>query len=213
MHEVLLAFEPLELALRLPSFGWYPAARVDTPARPDDAELLERVAGGDKAALASLYDRYSSLLLGLGTRMLRSRGEAEDLLHDVFLEVWRRAGDFDAARGTVRAWLVVRMRSRALDRLKSPRLARAVAYDEEKAEQRAAPVDEPGAGIERARVKAALGALPDEQRACLELAYFDGLSMAEIGQQLGCPAGTVKSRLSAAREKLRTILQPIGGVA
>lgn len=186
----------------------------EAPPVVEDAALVERVAAGDKAALSALYDRYAPLLLGVGLRIVGGRGEAEDLLHDVFLEVWKRAGDFDRTRGSVRAWLVTRMRSRALDRKKSPRMARAVAYDEAKADRLVAASPEPGASFERARVKAALATLPDDQRACLELAYFDGLSTAEIGAKLGCPAGTVKSRMSAARDKLRAVLsEDLGGAS
>src|SRR5258707_6137449 len=82
------------------------------------------MAGGDRAALASLYDRHSGVLLGLALRIVRERREAEDLLHDVFLEAWRTAKDFDPKRGRVRTWLAIRMRSRALDLQKSARVSR-----------------------------------------------------------------------------------------
>src|SRR5882724_6116947 len=93
----------------------------------DDAEdeaLVAAMAAGDRGALATLYERHGSLLLGLALRIVRERREAEDLLHDVFLEAWRTAKDFDPKRGRVRTWLAIRMRSRALDLQKSARVSR-----------------------------------------------------------------------------------------
>src|ERR1041384_4542034 len=90
----------------------------------DDEGLVAAIAGGDRAALATLYERHASLLLGLALRIVREKREAEDLLHDVFLEAWRSAGDFDPKRGRVRTWLAIRMRSRALDLQKSARVSR-----------------------------------------------------------------------------------------
>ncbi len=177
----------------------------------DDTALMVRVARGDRAAFGTLYDRYGGLLVALGMRIVRSKAEAEDVLHDVFIEVWKRAGDFDPTRGSVRAWLALRMRSRSLDRQKSPRVARAVVFDELGAAQQAAPELDPGLKMERERVRAALHALSAEQGAVVELAYFQGMSVVDIGAKLNVPVGTVKSRLSAAREKLRSQLQEKGG--
>ena len=173
----------------------------------DNAELVRAIARGDTKALSHLYDRFSSQLLALGVRMLGGRSEAEDLLHDVFLEVWKRAGDYDPARGTVRAWLCMRVRSRALDRKKSPRVARAVAWDDARANETEAPAQDPGLRLERERVRKALTALSPEQRDVVDLCYFAGLSTAEAAEKLGCPVGTVKSRLSSARDRLRTALE------
>jgi len=171
-----------------------------------DASLLARLASGDTGALATVYDRYGSLLLGLGVRILGNRAEAEDVLHDVFVEVWKRAADFDAARGTVRAWLALRMRSRCLDRQKSPRVSRSVGFDDSEAARRAAPAHNPLLRMERERVRTALATLPDEQRVVVELAYFQGLSTQAIADHTGVPQGTVKSRLFAARDKLSRAL-------
>ena len=172
----------------------------------DDTNLVRAVARGEKSALSGLYDRYSGQMLALGIRMLGGRSEAEDLLHDVFLEVWKRAGDYDPARGSVRAWLCLRMRSRALDRKKSPRVARAVAWDDARANETEAPSVDPGLRMERERVRRALAALSTEQRDVVELCYFNGLSTAEAAERLQCPVGTVKSRLSSARDRLRGAL-------
>ncbi len=180
--------------------------KVDSAADADDAAVVARMAAGQQQALAELYDRYSSLLLGVGVRMLGVRAEAEDVLHDVFVEVWKRAADFDAARGTVRAWLALRMRSRCLDRKKSPRVSRSVSFEDTELSRRAAPEQDPLLRLERQRVRQALTTLSPDQRAVVDLAYFAGLSTQEIGDQLGVPQGTVKSRLFAAREKLAKVL-------
>lgn len=179
------------------------ATRTDAATSDDDTDiaLIQAMAAGDRAALASLYDRHASTLLALALRILRNRGEAEDLLHDVFLEVWRSAKDYDLKRGRVRTWLVIRMRSRALDVVKSARVSRRSGDDE--VIGRVVGDDDPSAGPDQARVRHALADLPDDQRTVLELAYFDGLSCSEIAAKIAVPIGTVKSRLAAALSKLR----------
>jgi RNA polymerase sigma-70 factor (ECF subfamily) len=176
----------------------------------DDTALMVSVAGGDKDGLARLYDRYAPLLTAVAIRMLGSRREAEDLVHDVFLEVWRQSGDYDAARGTVRTWILMRMRSRALDRRKSVHNSRVDALDERHVVE--SVVDEDATlAADRGRVRRALAGLPDEQRAVLQLAYFEGLSSQEIAERVGIPVGTVKSRVAAAMARLRAELLPGGG--
>jgi RNA polymerase sigma-70 factor (ECF subfamily) len=170
----------------------------------DDVALVRAMAGGDRRALATLYDRHASYLLALALRILKSRGEAEDLLHDVFLEVWRSARDYDPGRGRVRTWLVIRMRSRALDVVKSARISRR-SGDEQVLERVVADADLTSSP-DQARVRGALSALSPEQRAVLELAYFDGLSCSEMAERLDVPIGTVKSRVAAALTKLRHTL-------
>jgi len=181
------------------------------PSQEEDLVLLQRVVGGDRAALTGLYERYASLMLGLGTRLLRRRDEAEDVLHDVFVEAWKKAGTYDPARGTVRSWLLLRMRSRALDRLKSPRLARAVPMDEPMENQLHGDAPEPPKlATERRLLADALATLPEEQRRPLELVYAAGLSVQETAEKLGIPIGTVKSRMAAARKTLRAELEAGG---
>ncbi len=165
----------------------------------EDAALVAAMARGDTAALAKLYERHSSLLLGLALRIVRERREAEDLLHDVFLEAWRQARHFDPKRGKARTWLAIRMRSRALDLKKSARVSRnagdaglEVVVDEG---ERANP--------DHGRVRNALDELGVDQRKVVELAYFEGLSCSEIAERLDIPVGTVKSRLAAGLTKLR----------
>jgi len=169
----------------------------------DDAELVRRLGAGRADAMAALYDRHADLLLAVGLRVLERRAEAEDLVHDVFIEAWRNAAQYDPARGSVRAWLVTRMRSRCLDRQKSAAVSRSVPLD--RAPERQAPVSGAAAG-DAERIRAALETLPAEQRQALELAYFEGLTCTEIASRLDVPVGTVKSRSAAAMGKLRVVL-------
>jgi RNA polymerase sigma-70 factor, ECF subfamily len=165
-----------------------------------DAALVAAMAGGDRDALAELYERHAGILLGLAMRIVRDRREAEDLLHDVFLEAWRSAKDFDPRRGRVRTWLAIRMRSRALDLQKSARVSRNAGD----AGLDALVDDQESRSPDHARVRAALGSLGPEQRRVLELAYFEGLSCTEIAARVEIPVGTVKSRIAAALERLRS---------
>jgi RNA polymerase sigma-70 factor, ECF subfamily len=179
----------------------------DPAGGPDpDVELVRAVARGDRTALATLYDRYSPVMFALALRIVRERREAEDLLHDVFLEVWRTAKDYDPDRGRVRTWLTIRMRSRALDLQKSARVSRNVGDDS--VLERVAADSNIADSPDRARVRGALAALPAEQRQVLELGYFEGLSCSEIAEKIGTPIGTVKSRVAAALGKLRQSLGP-----
>ena len=172
-----------------------------------DRLLIERIAGGDNAALAELYDQYSGLMYATGCRILSDRREAEDLLHDVFIELWRKAGTYEASRGTVRTWLLMRLRSRALDRCKSARVSRSVALEDTTVLQnRAAPTTAPEKVPDRAVIRAAVMGLPDRQRTVLELAYFKGFSSSEIARALDLPIGTVKSRVAAGMARLRLLL-------
>lgn len=165
----------------------------------DDAVLVRRMAEGDQQALASLYGRHAGLLLGLAMKIVREKREAEDLLHDVFLEAFRNAKDFDPRRGKARTWLAVRMRSRALDMVKSARVSRNAGdggLDE--------VVDErPKASPDHGQVRGALDHLPSDQRRVLELAYFEGLSCSEIAAKISIPIGTVKSRIAAGLGHMR----------
>jgi RNA polymerase sigma-70 factor (ECF subfamily) len=182
-----------------------PASDADT-ANAADVALMLSVAGGDRAALATLYDRHGSAMLGLGVRVLRNRQLAEDVLHDVFLEVWRRAHTYDAARASVRGWLFLMMRCRALDKRKSAAVSRSTSID---AKDLDAMMSEalPGSDtVDHKRAVAALASLPEAQRAVIVLGYFEGLSSAEIAAELDLPVGTVKSRVAAGMRALRDSL-------
>ncbi|MDX6577362.1 MAG: hypothetical protein QOE96_3315 [Blastocatellia bacterium] len=178
------------------------------PSQISDNELLHAVAGGDELALAACYDRYRLILFGLILRILHDREEAEDVLQETFLQVWRRAADFDEARGRAFTWLVTIARSRALDRLRSAgsrmRLAEQVAQT---------PQEDVGdAALDALKsetgaiVRQALAELPDEQQKTLFLAYFEGLTQTEIAARLGDPLGTVKTRMRSGLSKLRELI-------
>lgn len=188
------------------SFGYRTGEGAEIETAVQEIQLVNLVASGDRRALAELYERYSSLMLAVGLRILHNRREAEDLLHDVFLEVWRRAGDYDRRRGTVRTWLLLRMRSRAIDRRRSARLTRQVLVDDCLQFGDEASSEDPATAPDRTAVRRALVDLPEEQRQVVVLGYFQGLSSTEIAEQVGVPVGTVKSRVAAARAKLKIAL-------
>jgi RNA polymerase sigma-70 factor (ECF subfamily) len=165
------------------------------------------MARGDAEALGALYDRYAPILLSLIERIAARGAEAEDLVHDVFLETWRRAGDYDPARGSVKSWLLLRARSRALDHKKSARVARrAGGSDSACIEELEDSAAEPSFGPDRARLREVLLRLPPDQRTVLLLGYFEGMSSSEIAERVGIPLGTVKSRVAAALATLRQTL-------
>lgn len=178
------------------------------PAQISDHDLLKAIARSDEGALGSLYDRYKQILFGLLVRILNSREEAEDVLQEVFIQVWRRASHYDERRGKPFTWLVTVARSRAIDRLRAlasrNRLAEAATTDEW---EKVSDADTDAFCAERSEiVKRALQQIPEEQRLTLRLAYFEGLSQSEIAKQLGTPLGTVKTRMRAGMLKLRELL-------
>jgi RNA polymerase sigma-70 factor (ECF subfamily) len=185
--------------------------------RPDqdehDAELLRATARGDESAFASIYDHYSPILFGLLLRILRSRSEAEDVLQEVFLQVWQQARSFDAARGRAFTWLVTLARSRAIDRLRAvdsrERAAQRSAEDAPPARQQDAEwADDAAIRAQRAEaVQGALAELPEEQRQVLVLAYLEGMSQSEIAAAKNQPLGTVKTRTRSGLKKLSETLR------
>jgi len=181
-------------------------------------ELVARAARGDRAALRRLYDLYSPAAMAIAFRMMKNRPVAEEIVQDTFVEVWRRAREYDASRGTVSAWVATIARTRALDRLRAEgRLS--AAKEKAAAEPEApsvAPLELAVERQQRERVNAALQTLPAEQRTAIELAYYDGLTQREIAEKLGQPLGTVKTRVRLAMEKLAVVLvgpQSDGGAA
>ena len=178
----------------------------------EDAELLRAVARGEEAAFASVYDRYSPILLGLLLRILRSRAEAEDVLQEVFLQVWQQARAFDPGRGRAFTWLVTLARSRAIDRLRAvdsrERAAQRSADGAPPPEAQVVWADEEAVQAERAAaVRAALAELPEEQRQVLVLAYLEGMSQTEIAAAKNQPLGTVKTRTRSGLKKLSDALR------
>ncbi len=178
----------------------------------EDAELLRAVARGEEPAFARVYDRYSPILLGLLLRILRSRAEAEDVLQEVFLQVWQQARSFDASRGRPFTWLVTLARSRAIDRLRAvdsrERAAQRSGEDVPPVSPSQGWADEEAIRAERAEaVRDALGELPEEQRQVLVLAYLEGMSQSEIAAAKNQPLGTVKTRTRAGLKKLSDALR------
>jgi RNA polymerase sigma-70 factor, ECF subfamily len=178
----------------------------------EEAALIQGVAAGDEQAFASLYDKYSSILFGLLLRILHSRGEAEDVLQEVFLQVWQQARSFDASRGRAFTWLVTLARSRAIDRLRAldsrERAALRSAEDAPPPGERQEGADDAALRSERADVvRGALAELPEEQRQVLLLAYLDGMSQSEIAAAKNQPLGTVKTRTRAGLKRLSELLR------
>ena len=177
----------------------------------NDEQLLLRVAAGNRVAFGTLYDRFCRPLYSLAFKMLASESEAQDILQEVFLSVWKKAPMFDPARGSAFSWVVTQVRNRAIDRLRSHRrrgeLIEAFGPDlDAGAEDRSA--SDHFETSERARhVRDALGQLSREQRQVLRLAYFEGLTQVEIAQRLQEPLGTVKARAHRAMARLRTALR------
>jgi RNA polymerase sigma-70 factor (ECF subfamily) len=168
---------------------------------------MERVVGRDETALAALYDRYAGMLSSVLNRILRDRQAAEEILQDIFYQLWRTAPDFDPARGSLPGWLAVIARNRAISRLRRHRPEQG----EELLENTIVmPFNLETAVAQQellGRVKRTLDELPKEQRATLELAYFEGLTHSEIAERTGDPLGTVKTRLRSAVETLKRKLQ------
>ncbi|HEV8367003.1 MAG TPA: sigma-70 family RNA polymerase sigma factor [Pyrinomonadaceae bacterium] len=177
-------------------------------AQPNDVDLLKAIARQDESALAELYDRYRVILFGLLVRILNSREEAEDVLQEVFLQVWRRAADFDENRGRPFTWLVTLARSRGIDRLRSlgARERVAIAGAREPSDEVSDAAVDAFKSEQRSLVNTALAQLPDEQKRPLMLAYFEGLTQSEIATELGAPLGTVKTRMRAGLMKMRELI-------
>ncbi len=174
--------------------------------------LIVRIVAREADALAELYDRHSARLMGLCQRILGDTGEAEEVLQEVFLWIWRSASTFDSSRGSVLAWLLVATRSRAIDRVRTRRpAARAGLRTVETIPDKASGEDVEADSASRQwaeTCRSAIGELPSEQRQALELAYFDGLTHQEISERTGAPLGTVKTRVRLGLMKLRDRIRP-----
>jgi len=184
-------------------------SRVNTSSAEaaDDRELLRAVAARDREAFQQLYSRHSALLFSLALKILSDRAEAEDVLQDAFVQVWKTAGTFDEGRGKPLGWFIMMVRSRAIDHLRSrktrTKLGESVAKDSAAGTAATTPADEALVSEGQQAVRNALKALPAEQRIPIEMAYFGGLTQFEIAQQLGQPLGTVKTRIRTGMIHLR----------
>jgi RNA polymerase sigma-70 factor (ECF subfamily) len=171
--------------------------------------LIERVAEQDREAFRQLYDGFASLIFTLAMRMLRTRPDAEDLLQEVFAQVWRQAANYRAERGSPEAWIINIARSRAIDKIRSMRrMDKSFVLTDDPARAESSENVELSAAESEARVtmNSALASLPEAQRKVLELAYFDGLTQSEIAERLAEPLGTVKTRIRSGLQRLKNIL-------
>jgi RNA polymerase sigma-70 factor (ECF subfamily) len=166
-----------------------------------DATLVARVRAGDQASMAALYDRYSGIVYATALRVLGETGAAEDVLQEIFMQLWRKPAAFDSSRGNLPAWLGVIARHRAIDVLRKRKpetdvedVVIASTHDLRTEAERNTIV---------AKVRAAMAEMPAEQRRCMEMAYFEGLTHSEIASKTGEPLGTVKTRIRSALTQLR----------
>ncbi len=176
--------------------------------RPEEQALIDRIVLGDEAALRELYGLLAPRGYAIALKVLRDPAEAEEVLQDTFLEVWRSAIRFDPARAAADRWVGTMVRTRAIDRLRKRgsrdrMLAAAALVPEVK---RPSPEDQLATSQIGVRVRKALAELPIEQRRALELAYFEGLSQSEIAATTATPLGTVKTRMRLAMIKLAETL-------
>jgi len=175
------------------------------------AELIQRMAEGDRSACATFYDRYARQVFPLILRIVRDPADAADVLQDVFWEAWQSAPAYDPARGTPEAWIFMRARTRAIDRVRAIR-RRGETFVAPVDEALAAAAPDPGGDAaermeDRDMVLGALGRLSDAQREVLELAYYGGLTQTEIAERLKQPLGTVKTRIRLGLERLREVIR------
>ncbi len=173
-------------------------------AMTSDLALMTVIRSGDQSAMTALYDRYSSIVYSVALRVLQDTGAAEDVLQDVFMQLWRNPGAFDASRGNMGAWLAVITRNRAIDALRRRRpeddiedVVVSVEHDLASEADRSRAMD---------KVRGAMEAMPAPQRSALEMAYFEGLTHSEIAGKTGEPLGTIKTRIRTGLLALRKVL-------
>jgi RNA polymerase sigma-70 factor, ECF subfamily len=178
-----------------------------------DAEIVHKISSRERSAFDLLYDRYASIIFNLCVRILNDRNEAEDVMQEIFLQVWREAGRFDSSRASVKTWLFTIARSRSLDRYRSRKniQKRIDSNAAENLQMMASEEDLQKSSLLKKYVGTALGQLSEEQRKVLELSYYEGLTQEEISEKLKEPLGTIKSRIRSSLIKLRTVFSG-GGV-
>jgi RNA polymerase sigma-70 factor, ECF subfamily len=170
-----------------------------------DWSLLARIGQKDEDALSALYDRYSGLVFSEAKRILRDTGAAEEILQDLFYQVWRTAERFDPARGSLAGWLVVAARNRAISKLRR-KSGKTEELDEKGVSLKIDVESQAAQSLLLEKVRTVMGNLPQNQREALECAYFEGMSHTEIAEKTGQPLGTVKTRIRSAMEALKKVL-------
>lgn len=175
--------------------------------RASDEELIGLLAEESQEALSLLYQRWSSILMGIGMRFVSDRSQVEDILHDVFLEIWKTCRDFDPERGAARTWIVMKMRCRMLDHVRKAK--RHHTLQPQVKEHMTPTVSEPrpDTAYANTQLRQRITALPERLRTVLILTYFEHLPAHEVGERLDIPTGTVKSRLASARRALKQELE------
>lgn len=176
------------------------------PSTEDDSSLLALVQSGNEQAMASLFDRYSKVVYSVALRVLRDPASAEDVLQEVFMQIWRNPDSFTAARDSLGGWLSIVSRNRSIDTLRRKRPSTNVDDIPLASSFNLADEAERNSLMERAR--GVIHKLPTEQRKTLEMAFFDGLTHSEIAEMTGDPLGTVKTRIRSALLTLRKAFQP-----
>lgn len=171
----------------------------------DDAALLSLVRRGDEQAMASLFDRYSKVVYSVALRVLRDPSSAEDILQEVFIQIWRNPDSFTATRGSLGGWLAVVSRNRSIDALRRKKPVDPIEDIVLTGPYDVANEAERNTMMEKAR--SVIYRLPPEQRKTLEMAFFDGLTHSEIAEMTGDPLGTVKTRIRSALTTLRKAFQ------
>jgi RNA polymerase sigma-70 factor (ECF subfamily) len=171
----------------------------------EDAALLARVEQGDQQAMASIFDRYSGIVYSVALRVLKDTGQSEDVMQDIFIQIWKKPGSFISGRGSLGAWLAVVARNRAIDSLRRRRPTDSVEDVVLASATNLAVEAERNSLMEK--VRGYMSALPPEQRKSVELAYFEGMSHSEIAEKTGDPLGTVKTRIRMGLTTLRKAMQ------
>jgi RNA polymerase sigma-70 factor, ECF subfamily len=174
----------------------------------EDARLLERLRRNERDAVAAMYDAYGRIAYSLAYRVLGQVGDAEDIVQESFLSVWRQADRLDPSRGSVRSLLLTIVHRRSIDvlRRRAGRIERALDEAQPIASVAPDPIEFATRAEERERIQYALKELPPEQRSAIELTYFGGLTIAEMAERQQIPLGTAKSRLRLALERMRKTL-------
>jgi RNA polymerase sigma-70 factor, ECF subfamily len=185
---------------------------MQTAGVPTDAAvaLLGMIAQGDREAFSRFYDGFAGLAFGLIRRIVRDPAACEEVLQEVFWQIWREAARYDPRRGSPEAWVVMRAKTRAIDRLRAMRRREktfVAPADDSLNRSTEEPGENPGVAAEtRGLVRSALNALPESQRRVVELAFFEGLTQSEIASRLGEPLGTVKTRARLGLERLKSLI-------
>ncbi len=180
-------------------------AEVKVSSADDDA-LMSAVRSGDELAMGALYDRYSGIVYSVGLRVLGDTGAAEDILQDVFMQLWRNPDIFDPKRGSLGPWLAVITRNRAIDLVRKRHPETDITDVVVSVHPDMIGSADRGRAIEK--VRGALNSMPPAQRNVLEMAYFDGLTHTEIAAKTGEPLGTIKTRIRAGLSSLRKVFNP-----